>query len=223
MPTDLCTVPDPAADSRPYSDTFLESIPVIDPLYRPALSSLSPPAAYADLQLPPTGPVHFPHQSSESSTTGPLPAHEPVVAELTATSLRKLMQSQIDSMHASQTPDKTKREQKTPIRTSVLRNPSQDSVDLKLSIVERAPPGTELPVKASEQTRRILEASSKLRKPRATGSRNPLISQNSNEDEQEIHEEDKRLSDLRDSGKSIPNWEEYSAPRTPNPELAASQ
>jgi hypothetical protein len=106
-----------------------------------------------------------------------------------------------------------------------LRPPSisiDDPTDLPLSAAERAPPGTELPVKASEEFRRkwsakkitssenVLAATTKAM-PLQTASNNPSSLHG---DELIINEKDHRLSDLRLSGRNISSWEStWATPR----------
>jgi hypothetical protein len=84
--------------------------------------------------------------------------------------------------------------------------------NLPLSAAERAAPGTELPVKASEETRKLLSA---LTARKMSGDNLSAITTEpvimpfhpATDDTLIIDEEDKRLSDLRESGKSISHWE----------------
>lgn len=99
-----------------------------------------------------------------------------------------------------------------PPPVSLLPPPvTSDATDLPLTLAERAAPGTELPVKASEETRKKLTTlhSQRLSDP-AVHVVSMFIPEGTSEPE--IHEEDKRLSDLRVNGKSISNWETTWAP-----------
>ena len=96
---------------------------------------------------------------------------------------------------------------------SSLKSRVADDSDLPLTAAERAPPGTELPVKASEEFRKqltlqALRSGGKLSPDHSIVSA-PLASKFVAvvEDEVVVEEEDKRLSDLMGaSGNGVSNW-----------------